>query len=169
MAGNVLILRFLGESEVVRDGAAVPLPPSKKTRALLAYLAVAGGRHRRERLCSLLWDVADDPRGALRWSLSKLRAIVDEPGRERIAADRESVSFSAHGSRVDLLAIRERIAGGVNAIPIEDLEALGADGRRMLCVFVAPDAESVRIANRESGATFDRAWTPTLHEPAPPA
>jgi len=45
---------------------------------------------------------------------------------------------------------------------------ISSDGRRMLCVFVAPDAESVRIANRESGAPFDRAWTATVHEPAGP-
>jgi hypothetical protein len=36
---------------------------------------------------------------------------------------------------------------------------LSADGRRMVCVYEAPDAESVRIANREMGAPFDRVWT----------
>ena len=41
MAG--LELRFLGDFEVRRDGRAVPLPPSKKTRALLAYLSLQPG------------------------------------------------------------------------------------------------------------------------------
>jgi hypothetical protein len=35
----MLEIRLLGELEVERDGQAVPLPASKKSRALLAYLA----------------------------------------------------------------------------------------------------------------------------------
>src|SRR5512145_2814499 len=88
-----LSIRVLGEIAVVRGGEGLLLPPSKKTRALLAYLAVTGRPHRRERLCSLLWDVTDDPRAALRWSLSKLRRLVDEKHRPRIVADRDGVSF----------------------------------------------------------------------------
>jgi len=164
MAENVLILRFLGEPEVLRGGAAVPLPPSKKTRALLAYLAVAGGQHRRERLCSLLWDVADDPRGALRWSLSKLRAVVDGPGEVRISADRENVSFLPHNSRVDLLAVRRRLAGGVDAVPVEDLESLAGEFRgdflegldlsdfhefHAWCVAMREDARKARVSVHE--------------------
>jgi hypothetical protein len=38
--GEGLVLRLLGEIEVEKDGTALALPPSKKTRALLAYLAV---------------------------------------------------------------------------------------------------------------------------------
>ena len=95
---ETLELRFLGEMEVLRAGKRLALPPSKKTRGLLAYLALSGRPHRRERLCSLLWDVADDPRGALRWSLSRLRAIVDEPDLPRILAPRDSVAFAAQGA-----------------------------------------------------------------------
>jgi Nickel responsive protein SCO4226-like len=32
------------------------------------------------------------------------------------------------------------------------------DGRRMLCLYAAPDAESVRVANRQSRLPFDAAW-----------
>ncbi|HXI04424.1 MAG TPA: hypothetical protein VNI57_14725, partial [Candidatus Saccharimonadales bacterium] len=161
MARKDLLLRFLGETEVLRGGVAVALPQSKKTRALLAYLAVAGGRHRRERLCSLLWDVADDPRGALRWSLSKLRAVVDEPGRERVSADRESVGFIASGARIDLLAVRQRISGGVDALPVDELRALAAEFRgefletldlfdfhdfHAWCVAMREDARKARVS-----------------------
>src|SRR5581483_3214801 len=103
-----LTLRLLGEMELVRGGERVALPASKKTRALLAYLAVTARAHRRERLCSLFWDVPDDPRGALRWSLSKLRALVDDPERPRIAGDREAVSFDAADADVDVLTARRR-------------------------------------------------------------
>jgi|SRR5450631_2433210 len=37
-----LQIRLLGELALLRHGRALPLPPSKKTRALLAYLAVTG-------------------------------------------------------------------------------------------------------------------------------
>ena len=33
------------------------------------------------------------------------------------------------------------------------------DGKRMICLYEAPDAESVRQAQREAGVPFDDAWT----------
>jgi DNA-binding SARP family transcriptional activator len=77
----MLAIRMMGELAVERDGEPLALPPSKKTRALLAYLVATRRPQRRERLCALLWDVPDDPRGALRWSLSKLRTLVGRAGR----------------------------------------------------------------------------------------
>ena len=74
-----LELRLIGELAVLRDGAPVKLPASRKTRALLAYLAGTGTAHRRDRLCSLLWEIPDDPKASLRWSLSKLRGLLDDP------------------------------------------------------------------------------------------
>ena len=78
-----------------RGGAAasrrLALPQSKKTRALLAYLVVTQRPQRRDRLCGMLWDVADDPRAALRWSLSKLRPLVDEPGAPRLVTSGATV------------------------------------------------------------------------------
>ncbi|MGQ7793207.1 alpha/beta fold hydrolase [Faunimonas sp. B44] len=102
--GGRLEIRVLGEFAVTRDGEPVPMPPSKKTRALLAYLAVTGKPHRRERLCELFWDIPDDPRGALRWSLSKLRQVLGEQA-ERLQADRNSVAFAADGIDLDYGAI----------------------------------------------------------------
>ena len=111
----------------MRDGATLALPPSRKTRALLAYLAVTGRPHRRERLCSLLWDLPDDPRGALRWSLSKLRGLVDEPGGARIVTDRETVRFDPQGAHIDIVDLRRRASGGLETAATEDLASL-ADG-----------------------------------------
>ena len=120
----MLSLHFLDETRIVRDGAAVELPPSRKTRALLAYLAVTGRAHRRDRLCSLLWDLPDDPRGALRWSLSKLRRLVDEPSAVRIVADRETVRFDPKGAYIDVQDLRRRAAGGLESSTTEDLASL---------------------------------------------
>src|SRR5215510_7959627 len=100
-----LELRFLGEFAVIRDGRPLALPPSRKTRALLAYLGLHGKRFRREHLCELLWEIPDDPRGSLRWSLSKLRRLVDDGGRERIVADRLAVRFDATDVAIDVAAL----------------------------------------------------------------
>ena len=100
----MLEIRVLGGLEVVRDGVPATLPPSRKTRALLAYLALAPGRHRREQLCEMFWDVPDDPRGSLRWSLSKIRPIVDNTSVPRLLADRQSVELHAEAIHVDFLA-----------------------------------------------------------------
>ncbi|MEM8766389.1 MAG: BTAD domain-containing putative transcriptional regulator [Pseudomonadota bacterium] len=59
-----------------RDGEAVELPRSRKARALLAYLALAPAGIRKEEACQLLFASADDPRGSLRWCLSRLRAAL---------------------------------------------------------------------------------------------
>jgi predicted ATPase/DNA-binding SARP family transcriptional activator len=113
-------LRVLGELEVVRDGTPLKMPQSKKTKALLAYLAITGRPHRRDRLCEIFWDLADDPRGALRWSLSKLRPLLDDPEAPRIVADRETVSLT--NVALDLTAL----ATGPDLDPSAQTAALDA-------------------------------------------
>jgi pimeloyl-ACP methyl ester carboxylesterase/DNA-binding SARP family transcriptional activator len=115
--------------ELARDGAALSLPQSKKTRALLAYLAVTGRPHSRDKLCEMFWDVPDDPRGSLRWSLSKLRTLVNDDRVERMQADRESVSLDCTGMGVDLLTIRDAIGEDFDGAPV-DVLAGGLDAFR---------------------------------------
>ena len=118
-----LTLNLLGDLEVVREGERLSLPPSKKTRALLAYLALQDRAFRREVLCELLWEVPDDPRGSLRWSLSKLRRLVDEPDQPRIIADRTTVQFDREGIEVDLLVLTQAVKdpSGLDLAALEDL------------------------------------------------
>ena len=123
-----LSLRVLGELELWRGGSRLELPPSKKTRALLAYLAVSGRPQRRDRLCTMLWDVADDPRAALRWSLSKLRPLVDEPDTPRLTTGGDDVRFDAAGAHVDLTAAREQL-GDAAPLSTERLIELAAGFR----------------------------------------
>ena len=107
----MLRIRLLGDMTVLRDGQPQALPPSRKTRALLAYLVATKRPQRRDRICNLLWDVPDDPRGALRWSLSKLRSVVDEPGGPpHILAQGDTIAFAQEGVACDLHALRE-VAG----------------------------------------------------------
>ena len=124
-----LSIQVLGEFLVLRENVQQDFPQSRKTRALLAYLVLTGRRHRRERLCELFWDIPDDPRASLRWSLSRLRSIVDEPGCERIIADREYVSIDLKGTDVDLLQIRRELASGLNALSTERLIELAGQFR----------------------------------------
>ncbi len=119
-----LSLRLLGEIAVFRGGHPLNLPASRKARALLAYLAATGEAHRRGRLCALLWDAPDDPRGALRSSLSKLRTLVDEPGCARIVTDGDTVRFDGAGVSVDLETVRRVLAAG--PARTADLEASAA-------------------------------------------
>ena len=127
----MLGVSVLGNFAVSRNGVETQLPPSRKTRALLAYLAVTARPHSRDRLSALLWPVPDDPRGALRWSLTRLRPLVDEPGFRRIVADRESVRFVDDGATVDILSLRNLARNGTDSISTEALreaaQALEAD------------------------------------------
>lgn len=125
MTGARLTLRLLGEMEVRRGSDRVELPPSRKSRALLAYLAATARPQRRERLCSLFWEVPDDPRGALRWSLSRLRAALEEGGNSCLIADREKVELDHCRCSVDLLRLRAIDRSRLYAVESERLlEAL---------------------------------------------
>jgi len=125
-----LELKFLGQLEVVRAGNRIALPPSKKTRALLAYLALNPRTFRREHLCELLWEIPDDPRGSLRWSLSKLRQLVDDDTHQRIVADRVGVRFDATNVAIDVAQLKELVERELDQCPLEHLEqaALGFCG-----------------------------------------
>ncbi len=104
-----LTISLLGELRVRRGGEDVPLPSSRKARALLGFLVATGRPHRRERLCELLWELPDDPKAALRWSLTKLRPVVDQPDHRRILSDRERVRFDAENTEIDLHEIHARL------------------------------------------------------------
>ena len=143
----------LGKLTVLRDGVAMPLPPSKKTRALLAYLAVTARPHSRDRLCAMFWHVPDDPRAALRWSLTHLRPLIDAGGCRTIVADRETVRLDPAHLRVDLLAVRSLMRDGADAVSTETLrvaaEALEGEFLEGLDL---PDCEAFQswcIAERE--------------------
>ncbi|KQT11658.1 transcriptional regulator [Ramlibacter sp. Leaf400] len=121
-----LALRLLGPLSVSRGGTPVALPPSRKVRALLAYLAVAGRTTTRSHLCELLWDLPSDPRGELRWCLSKLRSVLDEPGRQRVLADGEGVSLDLSDCSVDVLEVAHALRDGFANLAAADLQALAA-------------------------------------------
>lgn len=129
--GDGLRIGLLGELELTRGGRTVPLPASKKTRALLAYLCATGRAQRREALCELLWDGPDDPRAALRWSLTKIRPLLDggAAGGCRLMADRERVSFQADPAMVDVWQVRALLGAGIDGATTERLRAAAGQFR----------------------------------------
>jgi DNA-binding SARP family transcriptional activator len=75
-----LMIRLLGRPEIERDGAVVTPLRGRKIWGVLAYLLLSEQRVSRARLAALLFGDAEDPLGALRWTLSQLRSSLGLPG-----------------------------------------------------------------------------------------
>lgn len=126
MSEAALELRLLGRLELLRHGRLLTLPPSKKSRALLAYLVATGRPHLRETLCDLLWEGPADPRAALRWSLTKIRPLLDQEGTTRLVADNDRVGFEARSAMVDLSVVRALLRPDPAAATTEALQDAAA-------------------------------------------
>ncbi len=112
---DVLQIQVLGELRVETAAGPLPLPASRKTRALLAYLAINPRRHLRSELGGLFWEDAADPRAGLRWSLTQLRHAMGEPHGIALTADRDSVSLKAQCIDTDLSQVARLIKAGIAA------------------------------------------------------
>jgi DNA-binding SARP family transcriptional activator len=130
-SAGAIHVRMLGAMTVHRGGVQVTLPPSRKLRALFAYLALAPSPVTRSQLCELLWDIPDDPRGELRWCLSKLRKIVDDPGRRRVHAREDTLWLDLPDCFVDAIEIARAADAGI--------ATLDAERQRSLCTLLNGD------------------------------
>ncbi len=74
----------------------------------------------------MFWDVPDDPRGALRWSLSKLRQILNADGETRLTADRNTVQLKPGSVGLDYELIRGLSPDSVGSLPTAHLEKIAA-------------------------------------------
>ena len=117
-------VRMLGRMTISRNGATLALPASRKVRALFAYLALAPAPILRSRLCELLWDVPNDPRGELRWCLSKIRRIVDDHDRQRVCTRGDTVQLDLTDCSVDAVEIARATAQGIDTVTSDRLRAL---------------------------------------------
>ena len=119
-----LTVRMFGQLAVDRRGVPIDLPPSRKVRALLGYLAIAPHSVGRSRLCELLGDVPNDPKGELRWCLSKLRAIVDEPGCARLSSRSDMISLDLTDCVVDAVQVDAAMRAGLETLGLDELRSL---------------------------------------------
>lgn len=124
--GPDLTVRMLGPMTIARGGVSLALPASRKVRALLAYLALAPHPATRSQLCELLWDVPNDPRGELRWCLSKVRSILDEPDRRRVDAHADAIGLDLSDCAVDAIEITRATQEGIDTLEPERLRTLAA-------------------------------------------
>ena len=129
-----LDVRLLGPLTVSRGGTPLVLPASRKVRGLIAYLALSDAGVGRSTLCDLLWDVPNDPRGELRWSLSKVRSVLDEPDRHRVEASKDRVALDLSDCPVDAIEIDKALQTGAG--PPLGLERLRAIEKRFGGVFL---------------------------------
>jgi len=72
----VVRIRLLGPPTIERDGREVRPPRGGKSWALLSYLLLAERPPSRTHLAELLFTEANDPLGALRWTLAELRRVL---------------------------------------------------------------------------------------------
>lgn len=71
-----LAIHLLGAPRIERDGRPTAPPRGNKAWALLAYLLRSDAPTTRRQLAALLFEEAEDPMAALRWSLSQLRRAL---------------------------------------------------------------------------------------------
>jgi DNA-binding SARP family transcriptional activator len=116
--------RLLGPLQLSRGGGPLTLPASRKVRALIGYLVLASRPVARTQICELLWDVPNDPRGELRWCLSKIRGLVDEKGRKRVIADNTSVRLDLSDCFVDTLEVTRAPEHGIQKLGVEQQKSL---------------------------------------------
>ena len=90
-------------------------------------------------------------------------SVHDKPGltKDGLAAANVLVERRFDNS-VTLQEIQEIEDAGIWCLETRDVSFVrtffSADQKRMICLYRAPDAESVRLAQRQAGVPFDQAW-----------
>ena len=110
-----LDLRLLGRFEArLKGGPAIDLP-TKKTKLLLAYLALPPGEaHPRQKLANLLWSDRGDEqaRHSLRDALFTLRKELGDAEPPPLLTERETIGLDADAVEVDAVTFEKLVAAG---------------------------------------------------------
>jgi DNA-binding SARP family transcriptional activator len=137
-----LSIRLLGPPALERDGRSVAAPRGRKAWALLAYLLLAERPPGRRQLAELLFGEAEDPLGALRWTLAELRRALGAPG--LFAGDPVAIEPGA-GLEVDVRALTQESDELERLPPLLDL---GGELLEGLGVAASPAFESWLVVER---------------------
>src|ERR1700761_5577417 len=110
---RVLEVRLAGDLQLRMDGTELAPPPSKRARAVLAYLALTPGTPPRSRLAARFWpDVLDESaRASLRVALSELRQALG-PAAGYLVATRDTVALDRQDLSVDARAFQLALGEG---------------------------------------------------------
>ncbi len=109
----MLRLRLLGSFELRGPGGRPLRITARKTRALLAYLALQNGsRQGRDRLAALLWEDADAElaRSSLRQALTALRRALPQKLHGILKTDGQQVALNLAQVQVDVHGLRALLA-----------------------------------------------------------
>lgn len=122
MAAPVLSLSTLGSLRITWDSKPVAGLGGGKLAALLVYLALEPGRHRRETLAELFWPgmPAESARLNLRQAVFQLRnALAESTGHPFLLSDRDHLGFNADSPhRVDAIEFISQQAGCGGEAPL---------------------------------------------------
>jgi TolB-like protein len=80
----------------------------------------------RSQICELLWDVPNDPRGELRWCLSKIRGLIDDKAHKRVIADGTSIRIDLTDCLVDTLEVTRAPEHGIQKLGVDRQQTLAA-------------------------------------------
>ena len=127
-----LRVRLLGPLTIRRDGVDAGAAGLAQGARALGYLALAPHAVPRSQLCELLWDVPNDPRGELRWCLSKIRGILDEPGRRGSKRRGDTIGLDLGDCLVDAIEVARATQEGIETLAPERLRELCALVRRRI-------------------------------------
>ena len=125
----MLRLRLLGSFELRGPGDRPLKITARKTRALLAFLALQNGtRQSRERLAALLWEDADAElaRSSLRQALTALRRALPAKLHTLLDADTQQVALNLAQVQVDVHSLRTLLVEGTLA-SLKAARTLAAD------------------------------------------
>lgn len=172
-----LSVALLGTPQIRHAGRPVAFP-TRKSEALLIFLAVEGGFHSRERLTALLWPESDEEhaRGSLRSALASLRQALAESqeqhGPPHLLAERTLLGLAEGAElKLDLHTLREaaELARSAAQVPVHELvaglrEATGryrGDFLQGFSLSDAPDfddwvSQQRETWHRQAGLVFDR-------------
>lgn len=146
-----LQLEFLGGCVVTFASGHPCVLPTRKVKALLAYLAVPAGRfHAREKLTTLLWGDTPERQAkqSFRQALASLRRAVEQQAAPLLLTRGDTVALDARFVNVDVSDFEAALAG-------EDCESLASVARLYKGDFLAdlgvnePAFEEWRAAERE--------------------
>jgi DNA-binding SARP family transcriptional activator len=132
-------IRLLGPPAIERDGVVAAPPRGRKAWALLAYLLLAERPPGRRHLAELLFDEADDPLGALRWTLAELRRKLGAPG--LLGGDPVATTLG-NGITADVHVLTGELADPTDLL---DLDGELLDG---VSVLASPTFESWLVVER---------------------
>jgi DNA-binding SARP family transcriptional activator len=117
----MLTIRLIGPPAIERDGRPVRAPRGHKAWALLGYLLLAERAPGRTHLAGLLFGDANDPLGALRWTLAELRRVLGPA----VRLDGDPVAVTLAG---DVAVDVHVLCGGPDPIGLLDLRGELLDG-----------------------------------------